>query len=70
MKFVAPAIGYGQYCWNGECRNCEVMYRSGQGPELPALACRIQGLPGMRITKLAFEMRYNMGEALKGGASG
>jgi hypothetical protein len=71
MQFVAPDIGYGQYCWNGECRNCEVAYRSARGgPELPALACRIQGLPGMEITKLAFEMRYNMGEALKRNASG
>jgi hypothetical protein len=71
MQYVAPDIGYGQYCWNGECRNCEISYRAGEnGAELAALACRIQGLPGMRVTKLAFEVRYNMGEALKAPRTG
>jgi hypothetical protein len=70
MQFVAPDIGYGQYCWNGECRNCEVAYRAASGAaELPALACRIQGLAGMQVTKLAFEVRYNMSEALKRAAT-
>jgi len=65
MQYVAADIGYGRYCWNGECRNCEVQYRRDEtGPELPALACRLKGLPGMCVTKLAFEVKYNMGEAL------
>jgi hypothetical protein len=66
MQFVAPDVGYGRYCWNGECRNCEVVYRRGSdGQELPALACRIKGVPEMRVTKLAFEVKYNMSEALR-----
>ena len=65
MQFVAPDIGSGRYCWNAECRNCEVSYRQLAGrPELSALACRLHGLAGMRITKLAFEIKYNMGEVL------
>ena len=65
MQFVAADIGYGRYCWNGECRNCEVQYRKDpHGPDLPALACRVKGLPGMCVTKLAFEVKYNMSEAL------
>ena len=65
MQYVAAAIGYGQYCWNAECRNCEVVYRQGaEGPELSALACRIKGLEDMRVIKLAFEVKYNMSEAL------
>jgi len=65
MQFVAADIGYGQYCWNGECRNCEVRYRpDAAGPEQAALACRIKGQEGMRITKLAFEIKYNMSTAL------
>lgn len=65
MQYVATDIGYGRYCWNGECRNCEVSYRKGpDGPDYPALACRIKGIPGMRVTKLAFEVKYNMSEAL------
>jgi hypothetical protein len=65
MQFVAADIGYGRYCWNGECRACEVQYCQGrEGPEYPALACRIKGLDGMRVTRLAFEVKYNMSEAL------
>jgi hypothetical protein len=69
MQYVAADIGYGRYCWNGECRNCEVQYRKDdQGPDLPALACRVKGLPGMCVTKLAFEVKYNMSEALAAAA--
>lgn len=64
MQYVAPDIGTGKYCWNAECRYCEISYRQGEGPELAALACRLKGLPGMKITKAAFEIRYNMSEAL------
>ena len=65
MQYVATDIGTGRYCWNGECRYCEISYRrDATGPELPALACRIKGLPDMRITKVAFEIKYNMSEAL------
>lgn len=65
MQFVSPDIGYGRYCWNGECRNCEVVYRLGpDGPDLPALACRVKGNEVMRVIRLAFEVKYNMSEAL------
>lgn len=66
MQFVAQEIGYGRYCWNGECRNCEVLYRQrSDGPEHSALACRIKGTEGMAVTRLAFEVKYNMREALR-----
>lgn len=65
LQYVAPDIGSGRYCWNGECRYCEISYcKDGQGPEQGALACRIKGQQGMRLTKLAAEMRYNLSEAL------
>lgn len=65
MQFISSDIGYGRYCWNGECRNCEVHYRQGAaGPDHSALACRVKGLDGMRVTGLASEVKYNMGEAL------
>jgi hypothetical protein len=66
MQFVAPDIGTGKYCWNAECRYCEISYCRREGePELAALACRLKGLDGMRITKVAFEIKYNMSDALK-----
>ena len=65
LQFVEPEIGIGKYCWNGECRFCEVGYRRDHdGPEFSALACRVKGFPGMRITRLAAEMRYNLSLAL------
>jgi hypothetical protein len=65
MQFVAPDIGSGKYCWNAECRYCEIDYKRAAGdPATPALACRIKGLEGMRVTKAAAEIRYNMSEAL------
>ena len=65
MQYVAPDIGMGKYCWNAECRYCEIEYcREPGGAATPALACRLKGLEGMRITKAALEIRYNMGDAL------
>jgi hypothetical protein len=65
MQYVAPDIGMGKYCWNAECRYCEIEYcREPGGASTPALACRLKGLEGMRITKAALEIRYNMSEAL------
>ena len=67
MQYVAPDIGMGKYCWNAECRYCEIEYSRGPGvPSTPALACRLKGLEGMRVTKAALEIRYNMSEALAG----
>jgi hypothetical protein len=66
LQYVAPDIGMGKYCWNGECRYCEVSYRRSAGdPEQGgALACRVKGQEGMRLTRLAFEIKYNLSEAL------
>ena len=66
LQFVAEDIGYGKYCWNGECRYCEVHYRrdSEEGTEHYALACRVKGVEGMRLTRLSPEIRYNLSEAL------
>ncbi len=65
LSHVAPDIASGKYCWNAECRYCEIEYRRGPGsPVTAALACRTRALEGMELTKIAFEMKYNMGEAL------
>ena len=49
-------ISYGDFCWNGECTNCQVWFRmKGQDEESdrPALSCRLQCEEGMVITKLS-----------------
>lgn len=65
LSYVAPDIATGKYCWNAECRYCEIEYRRAPGaPVTPALSCRTRGLEGMELTKIASEMKYNMAEAL------
>jgi hypothetical protein len=64
LQFVAEDIGYGKYCWNAECRYCEVSYSLGGCEQQAALACRLKGLPGMSIVRLAPELRYNLAAVL------
>jgi len=49
-------ISYGDFCWNGECTNCQVWYHmKGQNVlnDRPALSCRLECEEGMVITKLS-----------------
>ena len=65
LQYVAEDVGMGRYCWNAECRYCEVHYqRPGDPAEHSVLACRVRGFDGMRLTKLAAEVRYNISDAL------
>ncbi len=65
LQYVAEDIGMGRYCWNAECRYCEIQFeRPGDTTEYPGLACRLRGTEGMKLTKVASEIRYNMSEAL------
>ena len=50
------AISYGDFCWNGECTNCQIWYHmKGQSEQndRPALSCRLECEEGMVITKLS-----------------
>lgn len=65
LQYVSEDVGMGRYCWNAECRYCEVHYTLAADPtEHVGLACRIRGFEGMRITKLATEVRHNLSDAL------
>jgi hypothetical protein len=65
LQYVSEDVGMGRYCWNAECRYCEVHYTSpGDPAERVGLACRLRGVDGMRLTKLAPEVRYNLMDAL------
>lgn len=65
LQHVAPDIAWGRYCWNAECRYCEVTIRDADGREFGALACRLKATPGMQVVKAAPEIRYNCSAALK-----
>jgi hypothetical protein len=49
-------ISYGDFCWNGDCSNCQFWYREptddAGAPERTALACRFTVREGMNITRL------------------
>jgi NADH dehydrogenase/NADH:ubiquinone oxidoreductase subunit G len=50
------SISYGDFCWNGECTNCQIWYHEkGQteNNDKPVLSCRAEVSEGMVITKLS-----------------
>jgi hypothetical protein len=65
LQYVSEEVGMGRYCWNAECRYCEVQYqRPGDPAEHTGLACRIRGTDGMRLVKVSPEIKWNMSDAL------
>ena len=46
------SISYGDFCWNGECLNCQVWLQIGD-KEKAVMACRTQVVEGMKILRLA-----------------
>lgn len=48
------SISYGDFCWNGECTNCQIWYRTeGDDVAKTALACRMEVVEGMTITSVS-----------------
>lgn len=64
LQHVAPDIAWGRYCWNAECRYCEIKYEV-EGRTMTGLACRVKAVPNFKVTKLAPELKYNISEALR-----
>ncbi len=46
------AISYGDFCWNGECLNCQVWLRNGD-KEKAVMACRTIVAKNMKIVRMA-----------------
>jgi len=46
------SISYGDFCWNGECLNCQVWLRNGD-KEKAVMACRTMVAEDMVIVKMA-----------------
>ncbi len=46
-------ISYGDFCWNGECTNCQVWYHTNSESDKPGLACRMEVIEGMVITSMS-----------------
>jgi len=65
LQYVSEDVGMGRYCWNAECRYCEVQYqRPGDPAEHSGLACRLRGMDGMHLVMVSPEIKWNMSDAL------
>jgi hypothetical protein len=48
-------ISYGDFCWNGDCTNCQFWYHEGgqtEAEDKTALACRFDVREGLVVTRL------------------
>ena len=50
-------ISYGDFCWNGECLNCQVWIKNGD-KEKAVIACRTNVHEGMEVVKLSEGMEF------------
>ena len=50
------AVSDGEFCWNGECLNCQVWIMNG-GKEKAVMACRTDVREGMEIVRVSDEVR-------------
>ncbi len=46
------SISYGEFCWNGECLNCQVWIKNGD-KEKASMACRTIVAENMQIVRMA-----------------
>lgn len=44
-------VSHGDFCWNGECLNCQVWVRNGE-KEKAVMACRTDVYEGMKIVRI------------------
>ena len=53
-------ISYGDFCWNGDCANCQFWYHDAgqtEAQDRTALACRFDVREGIVITRLSPHLR-------------
>lgn len=52
-------ISYGDFCWNGDCANCQVWIKNGDR-EKAVLSCRTKVKEGMKIVKMTREIKLEI----------
>ena len=48
-------ISYGEFCWNGDCLNCQVWIKNGD-KEKALMTCRAKVEEGMKLVRMADEI--------------
>jgi predicted molibdopterin-dependent oxidoreductase YjgC len=49
-------VSYGDFCWNGDCLNCQVWIKNGE-KEKAVMSCRTKVEEGMKIMRLNNEIK-------------
>ncbi len=49
-------ISYGEFCWNGDCANCQIWLDDDE-KEKPKLACRTIVRERMKITRMSKQIK-------------
>lgn len=49
-------ISYGDFCWNGDCLNCQVWIKNGD-KEKAVISCRTKVAEGMEIVRMSEEVK-------------
>lgn len=63
FQFIrAESVSLGDYCWNGDCTNCMISYRTDTGEIKSALACKLYVQPGMVITRLSSCLKSDLSD--------
>ena len=52
------SISYGDFCWNGECLNCQAWIKNGD-KEKAVITCRTNVEEGMEIVRVSKEMEIS-----------
>ena len=61
FQFInADAVSVGDYCWNGDCTNCQIWYEAESGEIRGALACKLYVRPGMVITEVSPNLKADL----------
>jgi NADH dehydrogenase/NADH:ubiquinone oxidoreductase subunit G len=54
-------ISEGDFCWNGECLNCQVWIKNGE-KEKAVMSCRTNAVEQMQIVRMNKEIPFNNSE--------
>ena len=61
FQFInADTVSVGDYCWNGDCTNCQIWYETESGETRSALACKLYVRPGMVITEVSANLKADL----------
>ena len=59
LQYISlETISYGEFCWNGDCLNCQVWIEKGE-KEKAVIACRAKVEEEMKIVKMHEEIEIN-----------